>query len=268
VVGANFRTERDTHEVRAQLTILATGANATALDAFGLQAAKKPTAVAGRAYYEATADVATELSHLVIAYQREWCPGYGWIFPAPGNRFNIGVGLFGDSAQQGRLHAFFDHFCRSFPPAVQLIAASRCIRPFRGAPIRSGLDPGSFGRLGLLAAGEAVATTYAATGEGIGKAMESGILAAEFAGEVLQGKRSVYGLEHAYRREFEHRFINRYVAYDVAQRWARRPWMLNLLAQRATAGRFVKAELEALIAERGDASHLFSTAGLLKSLVG
>jgi hypothetical protein len=42
--------------------------------------------------------------------------------------------------------------------------------------------------------------------------------------------------------------------------------LLNLLARRANAGRYVKAELEALVAEQGDASDLFSATGLLKAL--
>ena len=44
--------------------------------------------------------------------------------------------------------------------------------------------------------------------------------------------------------------------------------LLNLLTSRANAGRYVQAELEALIREQGDATGLFSTGGLLKALVG
>jgi hypothetical protein len=43
--------------------------------------------------------------------------------------------------------------------------------------------------------------------------------------------------------------------------------VLNLLAARANAGCFVREELEALIAERGDAAQLFSPRGLLTALV-
>lgn len=268
VVGARFRTPEGELEVRASITILAVGANATVLNAFGLAAPKKPDAVAGRAYYEATSGNARPIDHLVIAYDREWCPGYGWIFPSPGGRFNIGVGLFDATAERGRLHQFFDVFCKTFEPAATLMAASTCIRPFRGAPIRSGLRQLSAGRPGLLAAGETMATTYSATGEGIGKAMESGMLAAEMADDALRGRRPLAGLEDAYRVEFLRRFRGRYRAYRVAQRWAGSPMLLNLLASRANAGRYVQAELEALIREQGDATGLFSTGGFLKALVG
>jgi hypothetical protein len=41
---------------------------------------------------------------------------------------------------------------------------------------------------------------------------------------------------------------------------------LNLLAARAGRGGFVRRELEAFIAERGDAAALFSKRGLVKAL--
>ena len=266
VAGARFRTAGGAADVAARITILATGANLTVLDAFGLRGPRKPEAVAGRAYYQAPPELAGSIQQLVIAYDRAWCPGYGWIFPGPGNRFNIGVGLFGGAAAGGRLHRFFDSFCKNFPLAARLVAASACVRPFRGAPIRSGLGRPQFGRPGLLAVGEALATTYSATGEGIGKAIESGMVAAEIILDALRGRRLVDGLEDAYRSEFLTRFQGRYRAYRVAQRWAASPMLLNLLARRANAGSYVREELEALVAERGDAADLFSAAGLVKAL--
>jgi flavin-dependent dehydrogenase len=223
--------------------------------------------VAGRAYYEGSAESAREIDHLIIAYDRNWCPGYGWIFPGPDRRFNIGVALFGSAAARGGLHQFFESFCRTFPPAARLVERGSCVRAFRGAPIRSGLGQPTYGRPGLLAVGESIAATYSATGEGIGKAMDSGILAAEMVAQAIRDNRPGDGLEHAYRAEFERRFLGRYRAYRLAQRWAASPTLLNVLAARANAGRYMQAELEALIAERGDASDLFSVAGLLKALI-
>jgi geranylgeranyl reductase family protein len=267
VVGARLRRRDEDIEITARFTVLATGANATALEAFGIAVDKKPDAVAGRAYYQSTADVAARVNCLSIAYDRRWCPGYGWVFPGPNNRFNIGVALFGHDGEHGRLREYFDQFCRTFPAAAAIVESSTVCGEFRGAPLRSGLGQSAFGRPGLLAVGEAAAATYSATGEGIGKAMESGLLAAVLISEVLAGERPADGLEDAYRQEFHRRFGARYQAYRVAQRWASRPWLLDLLARRANAGRFVRAELEDLLAERGDAGALLSTRGFLKAFV-
>lgn len=263
VAGARFTADGTAFDVRARVTLLATGANATALDAFGLHVPLKPMGVAGRAYVEASLEVARRFPHLTIAYDREWCPGYGWIFPSPPNRFNVGVGLFGPR-NAGRLREFWQAFRSRFAPAREILAASREVVPFRGAPLRTGLTGAEFGRPGLLVVGEAAAATYPATGEGIGKAMESGILAAQM---LLERGDATAALHEAYGAEFRRRFVPRYRAYAVAQRWASSPLMLNLLAWRANAGRFVRQELEALVDERGDASALFSPTGLFKALL-
>lgn len=53
------------------------------------------------------------------------------------------------------------------------------ISPLKGAPLRTGLSGTRFARGGLLGIGECIGSTFPLTGEGIGKAMETGILAAE-----------------------------------------------------------------------------------------
>jgi len=111
-----------------------------------------------------------------------------------------------------------------------------------------------------------VATTYSATGEGIGKALESGVLAAEVVGGALDGQAGDGELEQAYQAEFRRRFAGRYRAYRLAQRWAGSALLMNVLARRARAGGFVQSQLESLLAERGDAEDLFSTRGLLRAL--
>jgi hypothetical protein len=85
--------------------------------------------------------------------------------------------------------------------------------------------------------------------------------------EALRDRRPLDRLEGAYRAEFRRRFMGRYRAYRVAQRWAASPLLLNVLARRANHGRHVRRELEALVAERGEATRLFSATGLLKALV-
>ena len=265
VAGARFHSNGGTIDIRARVTLLATGANATALEAFGLSVPMKPTGAAGRAYFEAPPEVARRFAHLTIAYCEEWCPGYGWIFPGPGNRLNIGVGIFGTDGK--RLRAFWEYFQTRFEPAAEIVSTSRRLTEFRGAPLRTGLAGAQFGRPGLLVLGDAASMTYPGTGEGIGKAMESGLLAADLVARAIAGHVPIATVHATYGAEFRRRFLRRYQAYQVAQHCAARPWLVNFLARRANAGRFVRDQLEALIDERGDASDLFSIRGLLTSLV-
>jgi geranylgeranyl reductase family protein len=266
VGGARFASARGERTIDARFTFLATGANATVARAFGLAMPPKPNAVAGRAYYRVPSSLAAAHPHLSIVYQRSLCPGYGWIFPGPDRRYNLGVGFFAEGRRTTpSLHDLWHRFTTRFEPASHIVASSEPLTPFRGAPLRTGLRDATLGRRGLLVLGDAAAMTYPSSGEGIGKAMQSGLLAAALVRGVLAGTRPDDSLHIEYDREFRRRFALRYRAYRTAQAWSSRPWLLNLLAARANRGRFVRQELEALVAERGNAERLFSVPGLVRA---
>ena len=269
VRGARFRAPAGESELTARFTLLATGANATVTQAFGLGMPLKPNAVAGRAYFKVPPSVAERHRQLSIVYDQSLCPGYGWIFPGPGCRYNVGVGFF--AAGRGETPSLRDlwrRFTTRFPPAADLVRRSEPLTEFRGAPLRIGLQGATLGGPGLLVLGDAAAMTYPATGEGIGKAMESGLLAARLVGDTLRGARDSKSVHRAYDFEFRRQFGTRYQAYWTAQTWSSRPWLLNLLASRANAGGFVRGELEALIAETGNPLRLFSVPGFIRAVLG
>jgi flavin-dependent dehydrogenase len=267
VTGARFVSPASDLEIRARVTLLATGANATAMNAFGLQAPLKPNAVAGRAYFDVPDRLASRFQHLCIAYERTLCPGYGWIFPGPNGRFNVGVGAFSNGTRElPSLRDLWTRFTSAFEPAAAIVRGSAQVAEFRGAPLRTGLSGACFGKPGLLAIGESAAMTYPGTGEGIGKAMESGLLAARMIVDRIASGDQAIDVHAAYEAEFRARYGRRYKAYAVAQACSSHPWLVNYLTWRANAGRFVQRELQALVTERGDATTLFSIRGLITSL--
>jgi flavin-dependent dehydrogenase len=267
VSGATFSSPSGDTTIEAPFTLLATGANATVMTSFGLGAPLRPNAVAGRMYFQVSADVAARFRYLCIAYERSLCPGYGWIFPGPGHRFNVGVGFFSDGRRSiPSLRDLWQRFITTFEPAAAIVRDAEPLTEFRGAPMRTGLVGARFGRPGLLVIGEAAAMTYPATGEGIGKAMESGMLAARLVSEAVCSGRHESSVHEVYESEFRTRFRDRYKAYGIGQACTARPWLLNYLAWRANAGGFVRTELESLIAERGNPLRLLSMKGLATSL--
>jgi geranylgeranyl reductase family protein len=267
VEGGTFRSPDGTRAVSATFTLLATGANATAMSAFGLGSPLKPNAVAGRAYFQVPPDLARQFDHLCIAFDRSMLPGYGWIFPGPGNRYNLGCGYFdADRGPHRSLRELWERFITQFGPARAIARASKQLAEFRGAPLRTGLSGACFGRPGLLALGEAAAMTYPASGEGIGKAMESGLLAADLVAGAMSSAGTADAVHQRYETEFRGRFGPLYRAYAVAEQWSSRAWLLNLVAWRANAGTFARRELEALMAEQGNPRSLFSRSGLVAAI--
>lgn len=258
-------------EICAKVTILATGASAGPLDAFGVCRRPTPSATAARMYVEVDPATAAEVGDdLLISYDAATLPGYGWIFPGPRGVFNVGFGYFYDARRRFapvNLRVLLERFLRTFPAAVTLMRGARTITPLRGAPIRTAMQGADLARPGLLVAGDAAGLTYSLTGEGIGKALQSGMLAADLIAEYLPESAAASRIARAYPAELAERFGRRFRAYRTAQNWVSIPPLGNFLAARATRDGFVKRQIEALLADEGDPRALFSLRGMLRAVL-
>jgi len=272
VAGVRFERldSRATVHVRAGLTILATGAASDALQRFGMCLRAAPSATAARFYVEVDESTARAHDYLCVAYARGICPGYGWVFPGPDRTFNVGVGyVYGRQAPRERnLRTLLDHFVTTFAPAAGLMKGARRLGPLRGAPLRTRLEGARLSRPGLLVIGEAAGLTYSFSGEGIGKAMQSGILAADVAASAAGATDPARAAADAYAARLPAAFGDRIRAYARLQRLVSTPAMANLLVWRAATGKYVHRQLQALLNETGRADELLTPAGMLRALVG
>ena len=272
VRGALFHNPRTKEElsIHARVTLLATGAGIDGLRRARAADRLEPSAVAVRAYFRVPPSVEQDFTHLCLSYHSSIAPGYGWIFPGPDQVFNVGVGYFLDAGRKDDMPStatIWTSFVEGFPPAQRLVSQSRQITPLRGAPLRTGMTGSRLHAPGLLVIGEAASLTYSFSGEGIGKAMASGIIAAELYSEHIGRQLPLTGLGPEYEARLRSEFLDRFNAYKHAQTWLERPLFANFLAWRAARSRFVRAQLEGLFNETVHPRTLFSVTGILKSLV-
>lgn len=272
VVGAELTTTGGRHlRVRASVTLLATGAAAEPLKRFGVCHRVTPSATAARVYARTDEAFAQAFTHLCISYDDAVCPGYGWIFPVDAATFNVGVGYFYDSPippPEKNIRRLLDRFVHTFPPAAEVLAHATGTTELCGAPLRTALTGSALSRPGLLVLGEAAGLTYSFTGEGIGKALESGIIAAD-----IITRCESPAADHpkttasAYARNIRERFGAKFRAYKTAQDFLARPRLANLLAWRARKSPFVREQLSGVFQETADPRQVFSTAGILRSFL-
>ena len=116
----------------------------------------------------------------------------------------------------------------------------------------------------LVALGESIGTTLPFTGEGIGKAMESGQLAAEAISKALESE-NLNELSH-YAQQIEYEFNTRYSGYRKAERWLARPWLNDFILGRCAKSRYAKEILAGVIAETKNPQDIFSLKGIVKTL--
>jgi flavin-dependent dehydrogenase len=262
VVGARMASASGAHEITARWVVLATGAVPQALIAAGLCERRTPDGIALRGYVRHAG-----LARAGLPLQIVWHPrlrgGYGWIFPAPGGLFNIGAGLtVGPAGTQAlNLRRFFDTFCEVYAPAAQLMEGGELMGPLKGAPLRCSLRGARWSRPGLLVTGEAAGSTYAFSGEGIGKALETGCSAA---GALLAAAgRPDAEVQQTYAAAL-HRLQPRFDLYETAARVNQHPWIADLVVWRAQRSPRIRLRLTGVLEETQNPGRLFSWRGVRK----
>lgn len=251
------------HTLRAPLTVLATGANGAALRAFDPAARSEASGTALRVYAKPARQA--DLDACVIALDTSLRPGYAWAFPAPGGVLNVGVGLFrGADMRSGgiNLRASLDALLAGYGPIGERFGPFTAATPITGAPLRTSLAGTASRRRGLAIIGEAAGTTYAATGEGIGKAMESALLLDELAGATRGA--DLPSLGETYSDALHARFGARFRAYAIAQRWVSFPRFVDYVTLRAAESPYIRRRLSEFLSETELPSRVFSVRGVWK----
>lgn len=256
-----------TDRVRCRVALVATGATVELASRLALVEQAGPSAIALRCYVRSP----VPLDRLVISYDRAILPGYAWIFPLGDDWFNIGCGALVDGRAGGRNHGrslrdTLRRFVEGFPLARDLWRRASGISPPKGAMLRCGLTgtrprgPGN-----VLAIGETIGTTFPFTGEGIGKAMETGELAADIVTEALE-RGDLTRLDR-FARRLDLEIRPKFRGYQVAEEWVSRPWVADLVAKRIRRSRFLQNAVAGILDETVDPRTVFSLGGLVRSFL-
>ncbi len=276
VVGARLKTAAGVREVRSRWVVIASGAVPQALIAAGMCERHTPSGVALRGYVRNDAMVG-RIAQLQIVWHSRMKGGYGWIFPAPGGVFNVGAGLTGShvrtAAGKGRmqdvnLRRFFEAFCEVYAPARELMAGGTLQGELKGAPLRCSLIGARWSRPGMLVTGEAAGSTYAFSGEGIGKAMETAALAADALIAARAGGSSAD--DEAVRARYEaslEAIKPKFDLYEIASHVNHRPWLTDLVVWRANRSPRILRRMSGVLEETQNPGRLLSWKGIAKLLL-
>lgn len=266
VKGARLMRGGAAFDVRARWVLMATGAPIGPMVEAGLCTRRGPSGIALRGYVHHPA-MRERLRHLEVVWHKVLRPGYGWIFPCGDDVYNIGVGAFHGGGEragpQANLRQVFEAFTRFYEPARLLMDGGTLQGDLKGAPLRCTLAGARYGRPGLLAAGEAIGSTYDFTGEGIGKAMETGLMAADALCAGL-----ARGLAEAeIRADYERRLAAlqpKFRLYAKANRVNAHPWLADLVIWRAQRSERLRQRMHGVLEETTNPGNLVTARGLLK----
>lgn len=165
----------------AGIIIAADGAGSTfTKDIAGLRAEPEHNCFGLRAYYKNVGGLDHQ-NFIELHFLKEFLPGYFWIFPLPGGYANIGVGMRADvmSDRKLNLKKEFEKIITSHPAVRMRFEQAEMIGDVKlhSLPLGSKKRPLSGDHYMLV--GDAAMLIDPFTGEGIGNAMMSGMLAAQ-----------------------------------------------------------------------------------------
>jgi len=133
----------------------------------------------------------------------------------------------------------------------------------KGAPLRCDLEGATWSAPGVLVAGDAAGATYSFSGEGIGKAMETGIAAAE---ALIAHPHDDAAVETAYRSSLQ-ALKPRFDMYRQAASFNRHPWLLNIMVWRARQSPRILSKLSDILNERRLPGSLLTWRGIRSMLL-
>ncbi len=243
------------HAIRSRIAVVATGADMSLLQQAGVVHRRQPSAVALRCYVRSPVTI----DSLIISFHRAILPGYAWIFPMGEHEYNVGCGVFyrGGRRATVNLRTTFATFSEAFPLAKELLREAEHVTPLTGARLRCGLDGAAACHSArILSIGETIGATFPFTGEGIGKAMETGEIAAR------QIERALVEVDRRHLTDFAHvlerELAPRYTGYRVAQNWLARPWVNDLVAGRVRRSPRLQRAIAGVLNESTDPRAIFS----------
>lgn len=243
--GWRISDEAQRTTIEAKLVIAADGAHSHfARHVAGLPLEPRHHCAGVRAYYRGVQGLDPQ-GFIELIFLKELLPGYLWIFPLPGGRANVGLGLRSEVVRRRRvdLKAVMQHLLATHPQLRDRFAHAQPEGPIQGMGLPLASKRRALSGDSYFLVGDAGHLIDPFTGEGISHAIISGMHAADVAGEMLlpsseqsgrAGSRpsSPFGAE-AYDARVWKRLGQELAISTRLQQLADKPWLFNFVVGRA-----------------------------------
>lgn len=221
--------------VRTRSVLDASGANSFfARHVAGLPMEPRHHAAGVRAYYSGVQGLDPE-GFIELVFLKELLPGYLWVFPLPGGRANVGLGLRSDVVRRRKadLKALLVQLLAEHPALKDRFAQAKPEGPIQGMGLPLASKRYKLSGDGYLLIGDAGHLIDPFTGEGIGHAMISGMHAADVAAEALEADDLSAKALKDYDRRVWKRLGQELAISTRLQQLADKPWLFDFVVDRA-----------------------------------
>lgn len=233
-VTIEYTTEKEAKALKADLVIGADGYTSRVKKGLLGEAQDDKHFCGGiRGYYKGVTGLHAE-NYLELIFLPELLPGYFWIFPLPNGDANVGMGMLSSHIKEKKVNLR--------KALLNVIANNPQIAPrFQNALPEGklegcGLPLGSKRRVlsgnNFILTGDAASLIDPFTGEGIGNALVSGMVAARHTKAAVENSDFSAARLSAYDKEIYAKFGKELKLSHVIQRLTKKKWLFNMVVNK------------------------------------
>lgn len=232
-------------QLEAKLLVVANGAySKLAKELVGLDVEEDSNSLGIRTYYKNVEELDKE-GYIELHFLKEFSPGYFWIFPMANGMANVGAGIRTDLMKKDRINIKkeFKNIIEHHPVISKRFKNAELIDGIKlyGLPLASKKRKLSTNNVLLL--GDSAALIDPFTGEGIGNAMISGMLAADQVEKSLNSNDFSENCLSDYDNTLYKRLSSEFQLSKKMQDLSKYPFLINFVVNKARRNK----ELQELI---------------------
>lgn len=269
-VKVSFNQKEMEFEVEAQLVVGADGAQSIVRKTFlNDQFHPKQPSPGIRAYYRNITGFHPE-SFIELHFLPALLPGYFWIFPLPDGAANVGIGMPSKVLREKKINlkAVLQDIIKHHPKIAPRFSEAIMIDKITGwtLPLFTGNQPISGDR--FLLAGDAANLIDPFTGEGIGNALFSGMIAADTVCNALEAHQfDKASIKRQYDDILHLQIGSELKTSMILQRLCRHQGLFNFLISKATRSPTLSGTLNAMLSNVDLRKQLYKPSFYLKILL-
>ncbi len=238
----NLETKDKSLVIKSNLVIAADGAHsAFAKKVGGMNMEAKHYCAGLRAYFSGVKGMDSD-NFIELHFIKEFLPGYLWIFPLPNGQANVGVAMRSDiiSKRKVNLKKSMMEAIENYPKLKERFKDAVMVDEMKGYGLPLGSKKRSISGANFMLVGDAGSLIDPFSGEGIGNAMKSGMIAAEVAEKCLEANDFSDGFMKQYDEVVYSKLWSELNLSRKMQELVNYPWMFNLVVNKANKNKVLR----------------------------
>ena len=200
-----------------------------------------------RAYYEGVEDMHPQ-NFIELHFLEDMLPGYFWIFPLPNGQANIGAGMLSSSVSKKRVNLKEDMLkaIANNPTIKHRFKNAKLIGNIQGWGLPLGSKKRPLSGNGYLLVGDAGSLIDPFTGEGIGNALYSGMMAANIIVDAVKQNRFDAEFLKTFDDNFYARQWDELKLSHTMQKLCKYPWLFNFVVNKANKNKTLRETISCM----------------------